>query len=118
MTEPLSLEDKQCQFRHITERTGWPQLAVAIGLSKVEEGHNRHGNSHTLKIIPEALLEAVDIPGYGAIARVRHEWSWEWWIIVFLAGVQARLLLRMSVARERRKMRRLKRSAAKKAVAE
>ena len=111
--EPLSLDDITKAYLHITRRTGWHPLLVANGTLRVQAGYQRHGDAHLISPVAEAIAEAEDIPGYGAIALVRREWSWKWWLVVWLAGLSGRLLLSIDVDKQRRKQRMWRRMAAR-----
>lgn len=109
--EPLSLHDITEAYLHITRKTGWHPLLVAQGTLRVQAGYQRHGDAHLIAPVAEAISEDEDIPGYGAIAWVRHEWTWKWWLVVWLAGISGRLLLSIDVDKQRRRERIARRMA-------
>ena len=77
------------------------QVARACALSrehadlaqeKTRRGHQEHDDGATADLFGELRGELADVAGYGALCRWRGLWSWRLWCVVFLAGLQWRLL--------------------------
>jgi len=65
---------------------------LELAATKTRRGHWEHGDGATLDLFAELRGELADVAGYGALCRWRGLWGLRVWCVVFLAGVQWRLL--------------------------
>jgi len=98
-----TLADKLAALERITRRAGWPELDRASAQVKFTRGHLEHGDGiASVDCAGEAFEEALDLAGYAVLAKLQGRWSWRWWLVVFLAGIQGRLLMAEARAQEKR----------------
>ena len=65
---------------------------LELATTKTRRGHCEHGDGATANLFAELRGELADVAGYGGLFRWRGLWSWRLWAVVFLAGLQWRLL--------------------------
>lgn len=99
----LTLAEKLAVLERITKTAGWREIDRACAEVKFTRGYADHGDDiTTVQCVGEAFDEALDLSGYAAISRLQGRWSWRWWLVVFLAGIQGRLLMAEARAQEKR----------------
>lgn len=97
-----TLHDKLAVLERITKTAGWREIDRACAEVKFTRGYADHGDDiTTVQCVGEAFDEALDLSGYAAISLLQGNWSWRWWLVVFLAGLQGRLLIAEARAQER-----------------
>ena len=102
----MTLEDKLAAAETVTRRCLWHPTARHDAAGRMRMGQEQYGEEYAGRPPEvESYDESLDIGNYGAFARLRGEWCWRWWLVVFLAGLQGRLLAkieRRNRAREKR----------------
>jgi hypothetical protein len=100
-----TLADKLAALERITRIAGWPWCIRQNASEKMEEGHYANRGVRPCADVNcafEGTEEACDLAGYAALAKLQGRWSWRWWLVVFLAGIQGRLLMAEARAQEKR----------------
>jgi hypothetical protein len=69
-----------------------PRGHLELAAAKTGRGHDEHGDGATVDLFAELRGELADVAGYGGLFRWRGLWTWRLWCVVFLAGLQWRLL--------------------------
>ena len=91
-TTDATLAAKLQALGEIAWACGLSRAHLALAEEKTRRGHIEHDDGATVDLWHELREEIADIAGYGAWCKWRGLWGWRLRAVVFLAGLQWRLL--------------------------
>lgn len=92
MSTDATLTAKIAALGQVARACALSREHLELAAAKTRRGHQEHGDGATADLFAELRGELADVVGYGGLFRWRGLWTWRLWCVVYLAGLQWRLL--------------------------